>query len=228
MPNTRPDDTPVQHARPPRVLIMSVVRFLREGMAHALESEGITEILLASAQTPLAHLRSPIPDLAVVDVCDHRMVERMRQLTTGVPPLRVIAFGVDESEDEILACADAGASGYLARDCSVQDLVAAIERVRRGELLCSTRVAVVLLREHAAHTQSASSDMVTSLTHRERDVLRHVQRGLGTKEIAALLHISLTTVSHHVHALLHKVHASRRAAASAAMRGFLDGRPDAR
>lgn len=221
-----PGDTEQRHARAPRVLIVSAVRFLRDGLAHALESEGITEIVFASAHTPLANLRSPLPDVALVDMSDRTMLERMRQLANGAPPLRVIAFGVDENEDDILACAEAGASGYLAREASAPELVASIESALRDELLCSPRVAAILFRRHAARGAAPAADAGGALTLREREVLTYVDRGLSNKEIAAHLHISLTTVKHHVHSILHKLNVSRRGAAAAHMRGDNGGHAD--
>lgn len=209
-------DVPIRVA--PRILVMSSVRLLRDGLAQALASQGMSDTRLSTPFAPLDQLRSPLPDVVIMDVSSHLMLERMRELANGRPPLRVIAFGVEEVESEVLACAEAGAAGYMSRECSADEMVTTIESVCRGELLCSPRVAAVLFRRHATRSTPTLHDAVDVLTQREREVMALVDRGLSNKEIASQLHIGLTTVKHHVHRILGKLHVRRRGAAAARLR----------
>lgn len=228
MPDKYQSDVEVPISAAPRILIMSSVRLLRDGLAQALASQGMSETMLATPFAPLDHLRSPVPDVVIMDVSNHLMLERMRELANGNPPLRVIAFGVEEIESEVLACAEAGAAGYMSRECTASEMVTTIESVCRDELLCSPRVAAVLFRRHAIRNELAVRDAGGGLTHREQEVLTLVDRGMSNKEISAQLHIGITTVKHHVHRILGKLHVRRRGAAAAQLRASAETHHDLR
>ncbi len=228
MPDKLQADVEVPIRVAPRILIMSSVRLLRDGLAQALASQGMWDTRLATPCAPLDQLRSPLPDVVIMDVSNNLMLERMRELANGCPPLRVIAFGVEEVESDVLACAEAGAAGYMSRECSADEMVTTIESVCRDELLCSPRLAAVLFRRHAIRSELAVRDAVDVLTHREQEVLTLVDRGLSNKEIAAQLHIGITTVKHHVHRILGKLHVRRRGAAAARLRSSAETHHDLR
>ena len=69
-------------------------------------------------------------------------------------PVKVVAFSVADTEDEVCECLEAGIAGYVARDGSKEDLIAAIENAVRGEVLCWPRVAASLFRRLAPHVQT--------------------------------------------------------------------------
>jgi two-component system, NarL family, nitrate/nitrite response regulator NarL len=93
---------------------------------------------------------------------------RARQL---LPALRVVAFAVAEMDENVLACAEAGISGYVAQDGSLEDLVAAVLRAFRGELVCSPRIAALLFSRVATLSNGrAVASAATPLTRREREI----------------------------------------------------------
>ena len=208
----------------PRVLVVSPLRLLREFVTQVLRASGLTHVEHAAPMAALAGMPSTMPDVAIVDVSAPSMLVTMRTMADRHPPLRVIALGVDESDADVLACAEAGAAGYVARESSPADLVAIVDSVRRDELMCSPRVAAALFRRHAARLAKPTAAPARSLTRREREVLTLVERGLSNKEIAAQLHIGLTTVKNHVHSILEKLQVRRRGAAAATMRNALPER----
>jgi DNA-binding NarL/FixJ family response regulator len=130
---------------------------------------------------------------------------------------KVLAFAVEEMTSDIFDCAEAGAAGYVTADASMDELVDAIERIGRGELVCSPRVAAQLFGRISERPARQTMDALHSkwLTSRERQVLDGIRRGHSNKEIAQSLHIAEPTVKNHVHHLLEKLEVTTRAQAAA-------------
>ena len=202
----------------PRLFVVSQIRLLRDGIARLLRTNGVRAIALASEKTALADIRHATPDVAILDVSAPSVFQLMRELTERHPTVRLLALGVGESDAEVLACAKAGAAGYLPLESGIDDLMTAIANVRRDELVCSPHVAAFLFR-HATRAGAPMTGESATLTAREQQVLALVERGFSNKEIAAHLNIGLTTVKNHVHHILEKLHVRRRGAAAARVRG---------
>jgi DNA-binding NarL/FixJ family response regulator len=149
-------------------------------------------------------------------------VATARALARDTPHARVVALAVPESERHVIACAEAGIVGYVAREASFTDLVAAIEGAARGEAHCSPRVAGGLLRRLGALSLERDQHEVgdARLTARELEIVGLIDRGLSNKEIATALSIGVPTVKNHVHHVLEKLGAERRSQAAARVRAM--------
>ena len=200
------------------VVVVSHIRLFREGLARILQAAGVLVVPLGTGDTVVDDVERAAADVAILDITTPAMFGTIRHLAERCPALRLIALGVTETGDDLVACARAGASGYVSRDSGPEELIAAIESVARGELLCSPQVAARLFRQLGAGASGALPPAAERLTRREREVLTLLARGLSNKEIAAELHISLTTVKNHVHVVLEKLHVSRRGEAAARLR----------
>ena len=131
------------------------------------------------------------------------------------PDVRIIAFAVRETEDEIIAWAEAGVIGYVPSTAGWADLVCLITDIYDGEQHCTARVAASLLRRVAALTSNLANgrDIPSQgpvLTRREWQTAELVASGLCDKEIARRLNIGLATAKSHVHHLLGKLNVQRR------------------
>jgi DNA-binding NarL/FixJ family response regulator len=200
------------------VLIVADVRLYREGLAASLTSRDHVAVLATSASREDAHARvlELAPDVVIVDIATRESFELMADLRREMPNAKTLAFAVEEVTADIIECAEAGASGFVTADASVDELVAAIERVAREELVCSPRVAATLFRrisEHSDHMPASSHTRV--LTGRERQVLDFIRQGHSNKEIAQKLNIAEPTVKNHVHHLLEKLEVTNRGQAAA-------------
>lgn len=205
--------------RPPlRILIVVEVRLYREALARALsgrpEIEQVETVpaLEASAKLSVSRPHVVLADSAIVRSAD--LVARATEVGAAV-----VAFAVaEDDETEVLACAEAGVAGFVARDATVEELIAALVTAGRGDVCCSPRVAGLVTRRLAHLAASRPADGVFNLTRREREVTALIQVGQSNKEIASSLGIETATVKNHVHSLLKKLHVRRRGEAAAVMR----------
>ena len=117
-------------------------------------------------------------------------------------------------------CADAAQQLARVAPHHVDDLIETIRSVSRGELLCSPRIASSLVRALRVQPPKPGADhLAVMLTAREQQIVPLLDRGLSTKEIAAALHIEVTTVKNHMHNLLEQLHVASRGEAAARLRG---------
>jgi two-component system nitrate/nitrite response regulator NarL len=187
-----------------------------------IEVVGTTDISHACDRT--ADLR---PDVVLFDATRHDSVAHLKHLVASVPNTKIVALGVTEASDEILALAAAGTAGYVHDSAAAKDVVGVLDRVMRDELLCSPRAAASLYRQVAVLSHSGipvlSEDAngrvdVDLLSRRELQIAHLIERGLSNKQIARELGIEATTVKNHVHHLFEKLNVHRRVEAAARIR----------
>jgi two-component system nitrate/nitrite response regulator NarL len=200
------------------VLIVAEVRLYREGLAASLGSRPQLHIVATSASRDDARTRvhELAPDVVVIDVATRESLDLIRDIRAEACTTQILAFAVAEVIADIIDCAESGAAGYVTADASLDDLVAAIERIAREELVCSPRIAAKLFgrfSERGPRVPDASD--VSILTSRERQVLEFIKLGHSNKEIAQKLNIAEPTVKNHVHHLLEKLEVTTRAQAAA-------------
>jgi DNA-binding NarL/FixJ family response regulator len=193
-------------------LIISAVRFLRDCLADILGR--VPQLGICKQAATLEHafglLESTHPGIVLHDVAFPGGADTAARLCAAFPDISVIALGVCETEESVLAWAEAGIAGYVPNTASVDDLVELIGKINRGEQPCSSRIAGSLLRRIAARKRESTPASCT-LTQREQQIFRLVGAGLCNKDIARRLGISLGTTKTHVHNLLGKLSVQRRA-----------------
>ncbi len=205
-----------------RVLVVSDIRLYRDGLAQVFADERRLAVVGAAADAPAAARMAAehSPDVALVDMAMPQSGATVRGIAAIAPAVKVVALGIRENEQDLIACAEAGVSGYVPRAASVQDLVTVLEGVGRGELLCSAHTAATLWRRVAALAATAGGTaQEQTLTRREREIGTLLEAGLSNKDIATRLGIEVATVKNHVHNLLEKLEVHRRGQAVARLQG---------
>jgi DNA-binding NarL/FixJ family response regulator len=205
------------------VLVVADVRLYREGLSLVLScASDITVVgVAADEQDARELLRETPPAVVLVDIGTRRGLQSLGSIVVSAAETPVVAIGIDGAEADIIACAEAGVAGYVTREGSGDDLIAAVVAASRGELECSARVAALLFKRVAslaAEQRSASQQPEPPLTRREQEIVELLGHGLSNKEIAARLHIEVATVKNHVHRIIEKLKIRRRGEVPAAMR----------
>jgi two-component system NarL family response regulator len=148
------------------------------------------------------------PDVVLLDV---RMpgrtgIETCAELKALMPSARIVMLTASDEESDLYDAVKSGASGYLLKDASIDDVAQAVRLVADGQSLISPAMAVKLLDEFKQLARSGSVPVAAPrLTERELEVLRLVARGHGNREIAKTLFISENTVKNHVRNILEKL-----------------------
>jgi DNA-binding NarL/FixJ family response regulator len=200
-----------------RVVVASTIRLYREGLAGSLSGvETLTVVGTAvDVRESLDEIVALRADVVLVDASVAAACARL--LAGAAPAARVVALAVTEADADVIPLVEAGVVGYLTTEQSLDDLADLIVGAARGESPCSPSLAAMLVRRVAelAAEQRPRTAHTAGLTRRELEILDLIRRGLSNKEIAAALHIELTTVKNHVHHILEKLNVHGRTEAAA-------------
>ncbi len=216
-----------------RLVIADAHQLFRDCLADVLGADRDLVVVgkFASAQQAFANLKESKAGILLLgcETLSDAAPRLVRELRARHPDLRVILLGREETDDSVVACLEAGASGYVMRDQSLSDLRSAIDIVVRGEIACTPRVAHTLFQRLASlgreRRRREKLDFLT-LTPRELEILRLIADDLSNQEIAHRLFLSVHTVKNHVHKILETlgVHSRRAAVRHAIERGWLGDR----
>jgi DNA-binding NarL/FixJ family response regulator len=213
-------------APPLRVLIADDQRLVRAGFRLILEAQPDIEVVgeAADGMTAVDLATRHRPDVILMDIRMPRLdgLEATRRLIdppsgtgrTGEPP-RIVILTTFDLDEYVYAALQAGASGFLLKDVSPEQLMAAVKTVAVGDALLAPSITRRLIERYAQAAPSVGvvPDALGRLTAREMDVLRLVARGMSNAEIAAQLVVSEATVKTHVAGILGKLGLRNRAQA---------------
>jgi DNA-binding NarL/FixJ family response regulator len=208
-----------------RVLLADPHALFRRGVRLVLEDEADIEVVgeTGDGLDAVERIVDLMPDLVLMDVGMPGVsgIEATRQVRALVPSVKVAILTVSERDEDLFAAVRAGATGYLLKEVSIEELPEAVRAVARGHSLISPTMASRLLTEFNVLSRRVEEERgnVPRLSDRELEVLRLVARGLSNREIATDLVIAENTVKNHVRNILEKLQLrSRMEAAMYAVR----------
>jgi two-component system NarL family response regulator len=197
-----------------QVFIVDDNLLLREGLVSMLAEQKDLVVVgsAASGLKALEQIKDVRPDVALIDIGmpDKDGIEVTRALHQDLPEVKVIILGMPDLTDEIMACIEAGAVGYVLKEASFDYLVDMIRSANRGESFCSPRIAASLFSRVAEHMGDRIPQSSVKLTPREVELVNQIAEGLSNKEIAQRLSIEVQTVKNHVHNILDKLQLHNR------------------
>jgi DNA-binding NarL/FixJ family response regulator len=194
-----------------RVLVVDDDDLMRVGLRGVLKSDDALEVIgeAADGRAAIEQARRLRPDVVLMDVRmpDLDGISATREILAVSTRVRILILTTFEEDDYILGALRAGASGFLLKRTSPEQLISAIRTVAAGDSLLSPSVTrTVIARLAQAPTPDASArKRLDDLTPRERQVLELVARGLSNSEIAAELVVEESTVKTHVKRILGKL-----------------------
>ena len=205
------------------VFIIVSVRLYRQGLKHALNADPrfqVTGTSATYAEGLAAMMKlTQLPRVAILDVGVDAGLSSARRMRAALRDVSLVALAIDDTDESVVAWAEAGVAGFVTRDTPLEGLMDTVECVAGGGTRCSPRATAALLRRLAElSSRSPTSARSAQLTPREREIVALIDRGLSNKQIASELHIELATVKNHVHSVLEKLQVDRRGAAAAAVR----------
>jgi len=200
-----------------RVMICDDHALFRRGLTMVLEAEeGIVVVGEAEdGADAIAKAEELAPDVVLMDVRMPQVsgIEATRAIAENVPTTKILMLTVSDEEDDLYDAIKAGATGYLLKEISIEEVASAIRAVISGQSLISPSMASKLLTEFTNLSKRADERQAVPtprLTERELEVLKLVAQGLTNRDIAAELYISENTVKNHVRNILEKLHLHSR------------------
>jgi two-component system NarL family response regulator len=202
------------------VLIVDDHALFRRGLQLVLGVESDLEIVGEASDgfEAVDAAAALLPDVVLMDV---RMpglggIEATRRIRNAQPNIKIVMLTVSEDEEDLFAAIRAGASGYLLKELSIEEVAGTVRAVARGQAVVSPTMAAKLLNEFNVLSRRVAEQHgdAPRLTERELEVLRLVAKGMSNKEIAAELVIAENTVKNHVRNILEKLELRTRTEAA--------------
>ena len=196
---------------PIRVVVVDDQELFRRGLIMLVSAEDDIDVVgEASDGDEAAELAaSTVPDVVLMDVRMPKRsgIEACRTIKQLAPSAKIIMLTVSDEEGDLYDAIKNGASGYLLKDASIDQVAQAIRVVADGQSLISPSMAAKLLEEFKTISSVGTKPdvIMPKLTDRELEVLNLVARGLNNREIARDLYISENTVKNHVRNILEKL-----------------------
>ena len=193
-----------------RIFIAEDHTILREGLKVLLSGNPDFEIVgeAADGLEAISGIEKFSPDLILIDLSMPRMdgIESIREIKKRQSAVKIIALTVHKTEEYVLATLKAGADGYILKDSTHSDLIAAIKSVLNGKRYLSPGISKLVIEGYleGKETLKTKSSWET-LTQRERGILKLIGEGYKNKQIADFLCISPKTVEKHRSNLMSKL-----------------------
>jgi len=201
----------------PRVFFLSGNRLLREALTRILGKRSDIQVAGAAAYCPqaLQQIAESGCEILLLDSIAMSNLQFIREVIRSLPSTRVILVGMEDDEAAFLRAVQAGVTGYVLKDASAMDVVAAVWAVAQDEAVCPPRLSRALFR-YAFQESTALPNMHVKvhlgLTRRQQQLVPFIAQGLTNKEIATHLNLSEQTIKNHIHRMIQRVGAEDRLA----------------
>ncbi|WP_195210239.1 response regulator [Actinomarinicola tropica] len=196
-----------------RLMLADDHRMLREGLRRSMTEHGFDVVGEASDGAEAVDMAGELrPDVILMDVTMPELdgVEATRLVKAANPAVRVIMLTMHADQEVLAAAIRSGASGYLVKDCSTEEIADAIRSAVSGETTLSPALAASMLDEVRRLDAPHEAEEDRIVTKREEEVLQLIADGCSTPEVAERLYISQKTVKNHLASIYQKLDARDR------------------
>ncbi len=170
-----------------------------EGMAVAGEAENGREAVELALSLE--------PDLVIMDISMPELngIEAARQILAQKPGIKILVLSMYRERRYVTGMLDAGASGYLLKNCMFKELIDAVETILQGRRYLSPAISEMLVNDFIQGRKFHDCSEAMALTSREREILQMIAEGFSSIQIAARLHVSERTISTHRRKIMEKL-----------------------
>ena len=192
-----------------RVVLADDHKIMREGLCSLLRNDPRVEIVgvAEDGRSAVQMAREHKPDVVVMDVAmpDLNGIEASRKIKAEMPDVRILALSMHSDKRYISNMLQAGASGYLLKDCAFKELVQAIHTVARRQVYLSPSIAALVTEDYVRQLLTRDASPAAVLSPKEREVLQLMAEGHSTKQIAAAMTLSVKTIETHRQQVIEKL-----------------------
>ncbi len=195
-----------------RLMLADDHRMLREGLGRSMREQGFDVVGEAGDGAEAVAMAQRLrPDVILMDVTMPEMdgVEACRRVRQELLGTQVVMLTMHADQEVLASAIRAGASGYLVKDCSTEEIASAVRMAASGETALSPQLAATMLNE-VRKWEKAAAEEERVVTKREEEVLQLIADGCSTPEVAAKLYISQKTVKNHLASIYQKLDARDR------------------
>ena len=192
-----------------RIMLADDHRIIREGLRSLVEEQPDMEVVgeAKNGRKAVAMVEELRPDVVIMDVGMPELngVEATRQINRDNPLVKVIALSMHQQREYVARMLDAGAAGYLLKDCAFDELIDAVRTVLENKTYLSPDITSTVVQDYVRHLPQRDEAPRVTLTPREREVLQLLAEGLRTKQVARKLDVSVKTIETHRRNLMQKL-----------------------
>jgi len=194
-----------------RILLVDDHQITRQGLRSLLEKEQNIEVVgeANDGRKALDLVQKLVPDIVIMDITMPNLngADATRHIVRQFPQIKIIALSIHSNRAFVVDMLKAGASGYVLKECSFNELTEAIQTVNEGGVYLSPKVAGVVVSDYVHHLSKIAESPLETLTERQRQVLQLISEGKNTKQIALQLHVSAKTIEANRHKIMEKLDA---------------------
>lgn len=184
-----------------RILLADDHKIVRAGIRALLENIEGVEVIgeVDNGREAIRFAKKHHPKLILMDIAMSELngLEATRQITKDFPDVHIIILSMYDNEEYVLQALRSGASGYVLKDASVEELKLAIEAVSRGEKYLTPKISKQVIENYLGRAGVDTASPFEILTSRQREILQLIAEGHSTKSMAKELGISVKTVETH-------------------------------
>ncbi len=191
------------------IIVADDHQIVRQGLRTLLAAEPDMEVVAEAdnGRKVLRLVQELKPNVVIMDISmpDLNGIEATRQILAEAPEVKVVALSMHSDSLFVLNMLKAGASGYLLKDCALEELVKAIRVVVTNKTYLSPGISDIVIKDFVSSWSASDSSAFSALTAREREVLQLMAEGKSTLQIADHLCVSAKTVEAHRKQIMDKL-----------------------
>jgi DNA-binding NarL/FixJ family response regulator len=192
-----------------KVVLADDHQIVRHGLRSLLSAEPDIEVAgeADNGRAAVRMVQELLPQVVIMDISmpDLNGIEATRQILSDTAGVKVIALSMHSDSLFVLNMFQAGASGYLLKDCALEELVKAVRTVMNRKIYLSPGISDIVIKDFVLGWSSTESSAYSILTVREREVLQLMAEGKTTNQIAESLCVSIKTVEAHRKQMMNKL-----------------------